>query len=184
MAGNSFYETLPQDPFSIPLLQIKPGVSEEVQCSLSTFSLNHAPQYEALSYVGGPLDPPDHVLCNDKRLQIRPNLGLALRRIRRIDKSRYIWVDALCINQRDDDELAQLVTRMRDVYSGATKVLIWLGQDNRNTAKVALALIRKAAGLARTEAGSPVPRSSQIASGLPSLSQNSLRGFPAVDDIA
>ncbi|KAG8357275.1 hypothetical protein FVEN_g5143 [Fusarium venenatum] len=33
---------------------------------------------------------------------------------------RYLWIDALCINQEDDDEKATEVARMDQIYSGAT----------------------------------------------------------------
>lgn len=189
MAGNNLYEPLPQEPFSIRLLKVEPGVDQEdVRCSLSVFSLNDATQnqYEALSYVWGSPDPADHVFCNGQRHRVTRNLGLALRRIRRPDKTRDIWVDALCINQSAENhtELAQQVKRMRDIYSHATKVLIWLGEDSTLTAGSALALVRKAAGLAKAEAGSAVPRPGQIASAHPSANENLRRGFPAVDDPA
>ena len=189
MTGNNLYEPLPQEPFSIRLLKVEPGVDQgDVRCSLSVFSLNDAAQnqYEALSYVWGSSDAPDHVFCNGQRRRVTRNLGLALRRIRRPDKARDIWVDALCINQSAENhtELAQQVARMRDIYSNATKVLIWLGEDATLTAESALALVRKAAGLAKAEAGSAVPRPGQITSEYPSADENLRRGFPAVDDPA
>ena len=73
---------------------------------------------------------------------------------------------------------------MRDIYSGATRVLIWLGEDNADTTDDALTLIRKAAELARAESGSAIPRPSKIVTEHPSAHQNLLRGFPAIDDAA
>lgn len=38
-----------------------------------------------------------------------------------------IWIDAICINQKDDEEKNIQVARMGDVYRKATKVVVWLG---------------------------------------------------------
>ena len=45
-----------------------------------------------------------------------------------------IWIDAVCINQSDLEERSQQVTMMRQIYSKATTVLIWLGEDDHTTA--------------------------------------------------
>lgn len=37
------------------------------------------------------------------------------------------WIDAICINQNDEDEKSIQVTRMRDIYSMATRVWVWIG---------------------------------------------------------
>jgi len=38
-----------------------------------------------------------------------------------------MWIDAICINQGDDEEKSKQVTRMRDVYKLARRVVVWLG---------------------------------------------------------
>ncbi len=38
-----------------------------------------------------------------------------------------MWVDAVCINQRDNNEKAWQVAQMQRVYSQASSVIIWLG---------------------------------------------------------
>lgn len=44
-----------------------------------------------------------------------------------------LWVDAVCINQCDDEERYQQVARMADIYSSAAKVVIWLGPEADNS---------------------------------------------------
>jgi hypothetical protein len=41
-------------------------------------------------------------------------------------------VDAICINQKDDKERGHQVGMMRDVYSKATDVLVWLGESSKD----------------------------------------------------
>ena len=43
--------------------------------------------------------------------------------------STYIWVDALCINQKDTLEKNHQVAMMNDIYSGAQEVLMWIRFD-------------------------------------------------------
>jgi hypothetical protein len=40
-----------------------------------------------------------------------------------------LWIDALCINQKDLDERASQVGLMGQIYSTAAEVLVWLGND-------------------------------------------------------
>src|SRR5436305_4814257 len=39
-----------------------------------------------------------------------------------------LWIDQVCINQKDTAEKAKQVVLMGDVYSNANKVVVWLGQ--------------------------------------------------------
>ncbi|KAF8859326.1 heterokaryon incompatibility, partial [Acephala macrosclerotiorum] len=85
--------------------------------------------YEALSYVWGESDPPCWILCNGQRKSVTPNLGAALRRLRYKEKWRLVWIDAICVNQEDLDERSQQVMLMRNIYSPARRVIVWLGED-------------------------------------------------------
>jgi hypothetical protein len=66
-----------------------------------------------------------------KKMFIRPNLDEALKQLRRASESSflYIWVDALCIDQSDDDEKQEQVMKMAHIYRNAKNVCIWLGTD-------------------------------------------------------
>ncbi|KUJ13127.1 uncharacterized protein LY89DRAFT_721896 [Mollisia scopiformis] len=57
----------------------------------------------------------------------------ALRHIRFPDKKRYIWADALCIDQTNLEERGQQVQQMKEIYSHCTRDLIWLGESNERT---------------------------------------------------
>lgn len=41
--------------------------------------------------------------------------------------STYLWVDALCLDQSNVEEVSQQVSRMGDIYADAEDVIIWLG---------------------------------------------------------
>ncbi|KAI1753226.1 heterokaryon incompatibility protein-domain-containing protein [Xylaria castorea] len=40
---------------------------------------------------------------------------------------RYLWIDSICINQRDSKEKSWQVGLMKDIYRSATHVISWLG---------------------------------------------------------
>jgi hypothetical protein len=41
---------------------------------------------------------------------------------------RLVWIDALCINQSDDEEKTEQVRRMGEVYAQAKQVIVYLGR--------------------------------------------------------
>ncbi|KAI5459249.1 heterokaryon incompatibility protein-domain-containing protein [Mariannaea sp. PMI_226] len=89
----------------------------------------HWGDYAALSYVWGS-NMTGVILLDNKKLTVTKNLEHALRAVAQKDTftSRYkLWVDAVCINQKDQQETAQQVGKMREVYGQAWSVLAWLG---------------------------------------------------------
>jgi len=58
---------------------------------------------------------------------IMGNLADALRHLRQASHDTTLWVDNLCINQRDDDEKEKQVARMAEIYDRAQHVNVWLG---------------------------------------------------------
>jgi hypothetical protein len=60
-------------------------------------------------------------------LNITHNVDLFLRNFRAESSVRYLWVDAICLNQADNDEKSIQVGLIRDIYRQARRVLVWLG---------------------------------------------------------
>ncbi|KAL2059835.1 hypothetical protein VTL71DRAFT_9990 [Oculimacula yallundae] len=73
-------------------------------------------------------DSGGQILCDGQEVHIGAELRDALRRIRLPDKERLLWIDALCINQQDVNERNSQVQNMREIYSQADHVLIWVGE--------------------------------------------------------
>ncbi|KAL3293085.1 het domain protein, partial [Colletotrichum asianum] len=59
-------------------------------------------------------------------LQITANLHAALARLQDPFLERVIWVDAICINQKDADEKGHQVQLMAEIYARASGVVVWL----------------------------------------------------------
>jgi hypothetical protein len=91
---------------------------------------------------------------------------------------RIVWIDAICINQKDLDERSQQVSLMRKIFSHASNVVIWLGKDNGSASR-AIAVVQKAAHYARVEAGCDRMISDQISFEEPSSELKLQRDLPA-----
>jgi hypothetical protein len=114
------------------LLKLLPYSSfeDDVYCEVFHSSLDNHPPYEALSYVWGNPSNLSEIRCNKAPCLVTKNLAAALRYLRRKDGERTMWVDALCINQRDYIEKTHQVRQMRGVYTGAEQVRVWLGEEH------------------------------------------------------
>ncbi|KAJ4142670.1 hypothetical protein NW754_010109 [Fusarium falciforme] len=127
------------DIFRLPENE-EPEEGHQVLVTRDTGSdVQNAPPYEALSYTWGSLPISPHTLSivvgegETATLDITPNLDLALRRLRQDipgNKSRLLWIDAVCINQSDLVEKSTQIPKMAMIYNRAEGVSVWLGGDD------------------------------------------------------
>jgi hypothetical protein len=116
--------------FTIRLIELEEGEpEEEISIRLLIAELDFAPQFEALSYVWGDPTVRTPISCNGRPLNITLNLHAALLRARYIDRPRILWVDAICINQRNNKECSHHVSFMNKIYEKAKKVIVYMGDD-------------------------------------------------------
>jgi hypothetical protein len=105
-----------------------------------------AAQYETLSYSWRNENfrsGHGQIICNGSDMAVTSNLELALRHIRRPDRPRILWVDAICICQQDKEERSQQVQIMGSIYAQSFRTIIWLGQAEADIAKSAFDKVRK-----------------------------------------
>lgn len=100
----------------------------------------HELKFEALSYVWGSALDPEEIFVEATSepsgyasLSVGQNLAKALRHLRHKANQRTLWIDAVCINQSDIPEREAQVLRMADVYSLASRVVVWLGPETETT---------------------------------------------------
>ncbi|KAF2246908.1 HET-domain-containing protein [Trematosphaeria pertusa] len=127
---------------NIRLLELLPGDPSHILVGrLFDAKLDDDLDFEALSYVWGdprsrtdiklaymPTEPNADIAVHRRReesFSVTTNLAHALTRLRRPDRSRIVWADAVCINQEDVKERNHQVQLMRDVYTRATGVLVF-----------------------------------------------------------
>ncbi|KAH8895238.1 HET-domain-containing protein, partial [Thozetella sp. PMI_491] len=101
--------------------------------------------YEPVSYTWGLEAPTSALYLSDPKkdrffhFPIRPNLEKMLRVFREEGNLPFLWIDAICINQMDNEEKGFQVQTMDHVYQGQF-LRIWLGEPSQNS-DLALELI-------------------------------------------
>lgn len=139
----NMYDQLDRSKNQIRLLRLSPGCASDVlMCDLFTVSMEEPNEYEALSYVWGSAGNVLPIVLDGQRKDVTENLESALRHLRNAEKQRVLWVDALCINQDDLEERVSQVQLMRQIYSGASQVVVWL-RSNKDKDEPALDMIRR-----------------------------------------
>jgi hypothetical protein len=104
-------------------------------------SLDQRPDYIALSYVWGKESSNDPILHVDGYpLQIRASLWQALQELTTHVNTIRLWVDQICIDQKNETEKQQQVELMSRIYKHAQRVIGWLG-DHDNDSQLALDLL-------------------------------------------
>jgi hypothetical protein len=83
-------------------------------------------EYEALSWCWGIAAPTSYInIRKDGRIyskKVQPDLLAALKALRDPQKDRYLWIDAICINQEDIGERNHQVEMMSTIYGQAKSV--------------------------------------------------------------
>lgn len=135
------YSPLPSGD-AIRVIELQPGDREEP----IAFGLEVVPAYRsaegycALSYCWGDAADTVEVSCDGTPFSITRNLHGALKQLRHTNTARRLWIDAVCIHQHDIAERNQQVSIMRQIYTKAQRVDVWLGPGDAGTAE-AVALI-------------------------------------------
>lgn len=115
---------------------------------LHIFPLDSAPPFEAISYTWGPKPHDDaSILIRTSKAEAELH-GTTLaslpasRKVRHILRSRnspqrtgdrWVWMDSVCINQKDDAEKSLQVRQMGDIYRRASRVIICLDDPESQT---------------------------------------------------
>lgn len=124
---------------SIRLLKIHPELKDNnVACALNQYD-NDFPPYNALSYCWGKSASQDpdsqksttrNIYLNNTLISIHETLWEFLDQMQQSGRTEdWIWIDFLCLNQRDHTEMSQQIRRMGDIYSEAKTTISWLGRN-------------------------------------------------------
>jgi hypothetical protein len=115
----------------IRLIVLDPGQDQEdLTCDIKHVNLLDEPAYEAVSYTWRDSQGDDslcgRIFCRGKLMWITANCQAALRCLRRTQRKRSLWVDAICIDQQNNAEKNHQVQLMSTIYSSASQVLVYL----------------------------------------------------------
>jgi hypothetical protein len=135
----------PIEDWQTRIIRIRSGGEKEVlRLDIIVAAITEAPgvglisepgqvHYEALSYAWGDNTFTHSVVCNGTSFTVTANLHEALVHLRRNNCHRFLWVDALCINQYDLEEKARQIRKLHKTFKRARQVVVWLGQEALHT---------------------------------------------------
>jgi putative ubiquitin-RnfH superfamily antitoxin RatB of RatAB toxin-antitoxin module len=122
---HEYQSTAHGDAFRLAVL--KPGAgTQAIEIELIWGSIK-APQrrdYKCLSYCWQTTVQDAAILVDERRFEVTRNLLSALRSIRKRREKVLIWIDQICINQRDFVERGHQVSIMKHIYSRARQVVV------------------------------------------------------------
>ncbi|CZR51419.1 uncharacterized protein PAC_01295 [Phialocephala subalpina] len=158
-----YYQDLPSQT-SIRVLRLDTSINdpEFVKLTLRVVDLKDNPTFNALSYVWADYRPQLRqtyisslgerdfpVICNDQLLYVTSNLFQALKELRirqRTQPMSDIWIDQICVNQKNNDERSTQIQMMGRLYKSAERVIGWLGVGDAYT-RDAIPMVRKLAAI-------------------------------------
>ena len=130
------YQPLAKSDFSIRLVEVDPELSSDGKPQIKLFESALSEDYTCLSYTWGQENDgggPFPILVNGKTFHVRCNLYIFLHNARRKYLKQRIWIDAICIDQSNEAEKSDQVSRMGEIYNLALRVYAWLGEASRET---------------------------------------------------
>ena len=139
------YEHQPlRNPESLRLLKLWHGDerTEEIVCDLVEVPPEEKSHhvYEALSWTWDTAGPTKIKINKEVdgvdaafAFTISQHLYLFLKALRYKEKSRFVWVDAICINQDANDEKNHQIPMMPSIYGNAKQVCVWLGDSSKDS---------------------------------------------------
>lgn len=117
----------------IRFLKVEPGeLGSPIKCQLYQLPLTEDEHVDffALSYVWGDPTVTKPITLNGEPFEVTTNLYSALDQLRSSVNGfteKFVWIDAICINQADIPEKERQIPRMADIYRFTSKALGWLG---------------------------------------------------------
>lgn len=114
-----------------------------MRCKIHSPSLAQTPAYEALPYIWGKMDR--YLVasvvsgdCEKEILFVTRQLLMVLRRLRLLFALK-LWIDQICMSQKNDTEKGTRTQLMGFIHRNAGLVVIWLKESCRWTVKIGFA---------------------------------------------
>jgi len=131
------YQPLAANEGILRVLRLLPGSgSQHLQCYLMHVCLadQPPPDYETISYCWGNAMRRVNIEIDGVFTKVPANTAAALKKLRYVDKERVVWIDAVCIDQKNIEERNNQVAIMGRIYKCGRNNLIWLGNDKSTNA--------------------------------------------------
>lgn len=97
-----------------------------INCKLVDVAVGEIDEYEAISYTWGAWELSGVIFIDGKPMLVSSNVEDLLYHLSFYFKSRFLWIDQICINQADNDEKTSQIPLMGDIYRDAANTIVWL----------------------------------------------------------
>ncbi|KAK0668877.1 HET-domain-containing protein [Cercophora samala] len=119
---------------NLELLESGPATVPQTKFGLLMNDLTVPIWYTALSYTWGPAVFDMPITVDGYEKLITKSLYGALQHLRQPGHSVVLWIDQICIDQKNNDEKAQQIPLMSIIYTRAVNTIVWLGEGDANLA--------------------------------------------------
>lgn len=127
-----------RDQIRLVIVHAAREMDAPIVCTILVASLQDKPTHATLSYVWGDPNKTSPILINGLEHRVTMDLKAALQQLRTNRATeKPIWIDALCINQKDVDERNVQITYMPKIYEMAYLTFVWLGKG-KGTSSMAM----------------------------------------------
>ena len=120
----SVYQTLGNNEIRL-LVVVHSSKPSDLRFTFSHVPVTKPNPYTAVSYTWNHWAGDERIYIDDRPFLIKRNLWKCLQRLKL--SWRFIWADAVCINQTDLEEVNHQVGLMGQIYANAAVVSAWLG---------------------------------------------------------
>ncbi|KAI7182339.1 hypothetical protein KC343_g12657 [Hortaea werneckii] len=116
----------------IYILQLYPGApNQPLEGRLELIPLNDPDlQYESIAHNCRRSTRTDNIVVNDSEMTVPGSLGDALRRFRRTDIPRSLWIDVICIDGSSHQSSPEVESWSLVMRYRAHAILVWLGEHH------------------------------------------------------
>jgi hypothetical protein len=149
--GDKVYRYSELQEHEFRLVKILPARMSTIKCEMFHASLKNPPSYMAISYAWGDAVQIRRIQLDGVMIPVSVSLHSALEAVREKKESILVWIDALSIDQFNRSERTQQVRLMRNIYTKAEVVAIWLGSETDDSG-LAVSLIKEIAAKADSPA--------------------------------
>ncbi|OAL46680.1 HET-domain-containing protein [Pyrenochaeta sp. DS3sAY3a] len=166
--ANTLYQYQPALSGQIRLVELKrTHPLARLELRIRTCVLDESPSYEAISYTWGDPNAKHSVTVDSSSISVTRNALDVLHFMAPMYGSRLIWIDSVCIDQRDNVDKNQQVALMAKIYRRASRTIAWLGDtDDAEHAILHLNRLRQALAVGGREAQEDLDLLKQRALGL------------------
>lgn len=128
-----------------PRKHAAPAGAPLIQCFLKLANLEHDPDFVAISHgCDGHGGEEGRVSVNGAMVPVSKDVLSMLEHLQEETDPVTIWFDIFCINQGDVEERSAQMSKVADIFSKASKTVIWLGPAADGSEKAMAALGRLA----------------------------------------